>query len=104
MRAAISHRLPENVMSSRSPSRALSMLAAALAVAACGDITPLVAPSTATADAPLLAKAPTRPNGTGIGVMEPNPQRTPLPVDYHGGPLMSGGARVYFIWYGLWSG
>jgi hypothetical protein len=91
-------------MPSRSPFRALPLLAAALTIAACGDIVPTATPSTTTLDAPALAKAAMRPDGTGIGVMQPSSQRTPLPVDYHGGPLMFGGARVYFIWYGLWSG
>jgi hypothetical protein len=25
-------------------------------------------------------------------------------IDYHGGPLMTAGPRIYFIWYGNWAG
>jgi hypothetical protein len=84
----------------------LPILAATLSLAACSDVTPTLAPNDATETAvpTVLAKAPARPTGTGIGLIGPNAQRTPLPVDYHGGPMMFSTSRVYLIWYGLWGG
>jgi hypothetical protein len=82
----------------------LPILAAALAVAACGDITPPLAPSDASPDVQLLAKVPARPTGTGIGLVGSKSQRTAQPVEYHGGPLIGTTSHVYFIWYGSWAG
>ncbi len=82
------------------------MLAAALTVAACNDVAPPLAPTdpTETIVSLVLAKTPAQPTGTAIGLAGSQAQRTPLPVDYHGGRMMFGGARVYLIWYGLWGG
>jgi len=82
----------------------LPILAVALIVAACGDITPTLAPSDASADVQLLAKVPARPTGTGIGLIGAKTQRTAQPVEYHGGPVISTTSHVYFIWYGSWAG
>ena len=80
------------------------IVAAALALAACGDVAPLVAPTTLPPNEPLLAKASPPPNGTGIGVIDSKIERTPQQVQNHGGALMLAGSRVYLIWYGSWSG
>jgi len=82
----------------------LPILAAALIVAACGDITPPITAGDRSPDTPLLAKVPARPTGTGIGLVGSKAQRTAQPVEYHGGPLLAAGSRVYFIWYGSWVG
>jgi hypothetical protein len=92
-------------MSFRAPSHVrLPILAAALTIAACSDVTPPLAPIDPTAGTPALGKVPARPTGTGIGVIGSKAQRTSLPVEYHGGPLLAGGSRIYFIWYGAWNG
>jgi hypothetical protein len=84
--------------------RLLPLTAAVLAVVGCGDVTSLAAPSSASADVTILAKAPSRPTGTGIGVIGQKGDRTRQRVEYHGGALMLGSTSVYLIWYGDWSG
>lgn len=92
-------------MSSRSSFRVLPpIVAAALTLAACGDVAPPVAPSTLAPNEPALAKGAVRPTGTAIGLIGPNAQRTAQPVEFHGGAVMFGTAHVYLIWYGTWSG
>jgi hypothetical protein len=57
----------------------------------------------------------TLPSGRGIGTREHQPQgaangggsRTPVAtasngISYHGGPVMTAGSNVYYIWYGNW--
>jgi hypothetical protein len=78
--------------------------AIAIALGACDDATPPVAPSAAAPDAPRLAKAPTRPTGAGIGVIGSKIKRTSQTMAYHGGPMMLAPKNVYFIWYGNWTG
>jgi hypothetical protein len=73
-----------------------------LALAACDGVRPPVAPSSASTDAPLLAKAQTRPTGKGIGVKSSKGDRTHQKLEYHDGPVMTGTPTVYFIWYGGW--
>lgn len=53
-----------------------------------------------------------KPTGKGWGerangVGQAGPKRTARPgngISYHGGPVMTGGPTVYYIWYGNWSG
>jgi len=53
------------------------------------------------------------PTGKGIGIMnkfqnpsgqagKPGPQQNG--INYHGGPVMTAGVNVYYVWYGTWSG
>ncbi len=51
------------------------------------------------------------PNGKGWGVKSPpglahtnaRPKRG-SGISYHGGPLLTNGPNVYYLWYGNWSG
>ena len=85
-----------------SPIRRLPIVAATVALAACGDVPPPVAPTDAATEQPLLAKAPPGPTGTGIGVIGSKVDRIHQRVEYHGGPVKLGVTSVYFIWYGTW--
>lgn len=87
-----------------SPLRRLPIVAATVALAACGDVPPPVAPTDAATEQPLLAKAPSGPTGTGIGVIGSKVDRIHQRVEYHGGPVKLGVTSVYFIWYGDWTG
>jgi hypothetical protein len=87
-----------------SPPSILLSTVAVLAVVGCGDTTPLAPPSSAAAELSVLAKAPARPTGTGMGLIGSKGNRTKSNVEYHGGALMLGGTPVYFIWYGNWAG
>jgi len=91
-------------MSFRSSPRILLSTAAALALVSCGDIPSLAAPSDAAADVAILTKTPSRPTGTGMGVIGSKVDRIHQKVEYHDGPLMFATTHVYFIWYGNWSG
>lgn len=91
-------------MPSFSSPRFLLTTAAVLAAVACGDTPPLAAPGSAAAELSVLAKAPSRPTGTGIGVIGSKGDRAGQRVEYHGGALMLGGTNVYYVWYGNWSG
>ena len=92
-------------MSFLSPRRVLPPLAAViLGVVGCGDSPPLAAPASAAADLSVLAKAPSRPSGTGIGIIGSKVDRARQRVEYHGGALMLGGTSVYYVWYGNWAG
>lgn len=73
---------------------------------------------------PMLAPAgsddETKPNGKGMGTLlnpgngnrdagqakgaKPGGGGTSNGIDYHGGPVILGTTRVYYIWYGSWSG
>jgi hypothetical protein len=56
------------------------------------------------------------PNGKGIGTIDhPNNSNAPgappsgaggktSGISYHGGPVMTGGVTMYYIWYGNWAG
>ncbi len=65
------------------------------------------------------AEAPerdTKPNGKGIGTLhhpptpdqavgyagKPGPKTTSNGISYHGGPVMTNPAKMYYIWYGSW--
>ena len=91
-------------MSFLSSPRVLLSTAAVLSAVGCGDVARLAAPSSASAELSILAKAPARPTGTGIGVIGQKGDRTRQRVEYHGGALMLAPKNVYFIWYGSWSG
>ena len=68
----------------------------------------------------LAGQAPdrdTKPNGKGIGTLQhpPTPEQavgnanrnSPVKtsgISYHGGPVMTNQAHIYFIWYGDWTG
>jgi hypothetical protein len=82
----------------------LPILAAALALAACGDITPPITADNPSPDLQLLAKGPARPTGTGIGLVGSKAQRTAQPAEYHGGRLIATTSHAYLIWYGSWAG
>jgi Phosphate-induced protein 1 conserved region len=85
--------------------RLLPIGAAALALAACSEVSPPLAPaSSAPADVTSLAKTQPRPTGTGIGTIGSSVDRTHQRVEYHGGPMMFGTTNVYLIWYGSWVG
>ena len=85
----------------------LSLTALAALLAACHDSTPPVAPGRAT-DGPLAARAGSStqrlPTGRGIGTRQTVVDRTRYKAQYHKGPVMLGGAHIYFIWYGTWDG
>jgi len=91
-------------MPSLTPSRLLLSTAALLAIVGCGDTSPLAPPRSAAAELSVLAKAPSRPTGTGMGLIGSKGNRTKSNVEYHGGALMLSTTHVYFIWYGNWSG
>lgn len=86
------------------PHLRLPILAATIVLAACGDVSPPMAPAGAPTEQPLLAKAPSRPTGTGIGVIGSKVDRTHQRIEYHGGPVKLGATFVYVIWYGDWAG
>jgi hypothetical protein len=88
-----------------SPRRVLPPLAAVvLTVTGCSDTSPLAPPSSPAAELSVLTKAPTRPTGTGIGVIGSKGDRTRQKVEYHGGALMLAPKNLYLVWYGNWSG
>jgi hypothetical protein len=50
-----------------------------------------------------------RPNGRGIGTRANPPQSggggvKSNGITYHGGPVITAGTKIYYIWYGTWSG
>ena len=56
---------------------------------------------------PQAVKPEVKPTGRGIGVAQSAGNRLRLPrniIAYHGGPVMLGETRIYYIWYGDWSG
>ena len=90
-------------MSIPAPRRVLPIAALILAVLGCSDITPPAAPVDLPV-APRLAKTPSRPTGTGIGVIGSKGDRSRQKVEYHGGAVMLAPTNLYFIWYGSWAG
>jgi hypothetical protein len=92
-------------MTFRSPPHLrLPIVAATLALVACGDLAAPVAPAGTATEQPLLARAPSRPTGTGIGVIGSKIDRVHQRVEYHGGSMMYGITSLYLIWYGNWAG
>ncbi|HSC22974.1 MAG TPA: hypothetical protein VLG08_04635 [Casimicrobiaceae bacterium] len=53
---------------------------------------------------PAPGPGPGQGAGQGQGKPQSNNPVSSNGINYHGGPLMTGGPNVYYIWYGKWSG
>ena len=105
------HRIPTKALNMKT--RTLVAAAAILAVAlsaGCSDAgaPPSTAPMSVDGRIPVFAAAAgsksVLPNGKGLDVaLDPSPpSRAKNKIEYHGGPVLTFNAAVYFIWYGAW--
>src|SRR4051812_20035382 len=94
----------------------LTLITACIALAACGTSQPPPEQSNAPSDPELspdstdpapkritrLMDGSDQPEADGTSAREKT--LTQAGINYHGGAVMTGGANVYYIWYGNWQG